>query len=134
MHFLLIHQSFATPDEPGGTRHFELARGAAERGHEFTVIASEISYLTGQSTRGASVSKADATIEGVRVVRAFTPSTFGGGFDVRIARRLQIRTSIDWDPTFLSRAKLTDPEISLLPIERRKQSHGRLSLGVVWRF
>jgi len=84
MHFLLIHQSFATPNEPGGTRHFELARGAAERGHEFTVIASEISYLTGQSTAGASVSKADATIEGVRVVRAFTPSTFGAGFAVRL--------------------------------------------------
>jgi hypothetical protein len=62
-------------------------------------------------------------------------ATFGGGFDVRIARRLQIRTSVDWDPTFLSRAKLTtNPESSFLPFERRKQSHGRLSLGVVWRF
>lgn len=84
MHFLLIHQSFATPNEPGGTRHFELARGAVERGHEFTVIASEISYLTGQSTSGETGSKDDATIEGVRVVRAFTPPTFDGSFAGRL--------------------------------------------------
>jgi glycosyltransferase involved in cell wall biosynthesis len=84
MHFLLIHQSFATPDEPGGTRHFELARGAVERGHEFTVIGSEVSYLTGQSTSATSLSETDSTIEGVRVVRAFTPPTFGGSFTGRL--------------------------------------------------
>lgn len=84
MHFLLIHQSFATPNEPGGTRHFELARGAVERGHEFTVIASEISYLTGQSTTHKSASQSDAMIDGIRVVRAFTPPTFGGSFGGRL--------------------------------------------------
>jgi len=84
MHFLLIHQSFATPNEPGGTRHFELARGAVERGHEFTVIGSKISYLTGRSESGTSASGADATLEGVRVVTAFTPPTFGGSFAGRL--------------------------------------------------
>ncbi len=84
MHFLLIHQSFATPEEPGGTRHFELARGTVERGHDFTVIASKISYLTGQNTTGESTSSGDATIEGVRVLRAATPSTVGGSFAGRL--------------------------------------------------
>src|SRR3972149_9240916 len=47
MHILLIHQAFAAVDEPGGTRHHELARSVAGRGHQVTIIASPISYLTG---------------------------------------------------------------------------------------
>ncbi|GAB4496255.1 MAG: glycosyltransferase family 4 protein [Anaerolineales bacterium] len=49
MHILLIHQAFAALDEPGGTRHHELARYLAARGHRVTVIASPVSYLTGES-------------------------------------------------------------------------------------
>ena len=48
MHVLLIHQSYAALDEPGGTRHAELAQFLAGQGHHVTVIASPISYLTGQ--------------------------------------------------------------------------------------
>jgi len=84
MHFLLIHQSFATPDEPGGTRHFELARGAVEQGHQFTVIASGVSYLTGTSV-GDEVKSTDKKVEGVRIIRAFTPSIFRGNFAGRLA-------------------------------------------------
>jgi glycosyltransferase involved in cell wall biosynthesis len=47
MHILLIHQAFASLDEPGGTRHHELARALVKRGHRVTVIASPVSYLTG---------------------------------------------------------------------------------------
>jgi glycosyltransferase involved in cell wall biosynthesis len=47
MHILLIHQAFAALDEPGGTRHAEFARYLAARGHQVTVIASPVSYLTG---------------------------------------------------------------------------------------
>jgi hypothetical protein len=47
MHILLIHQAFAALDEPGGTRHHELARYLASKGHRVTVIASPVSYLTG---------------------------------------------------------------------------------------
>ena len=49
MHILLIHQAFAAIDEPGGTRHHELALQLAGRGHHVTVITSPVSYLTGQS-------------------------------------------------------------------------------------
>jgi glycosyltransferase involved in cell wall biosynthesis len=49
MHILLIHQAFAALDEPGGTRHHELARQLAGRGHHVTVITSPVSYLTGKS-------------------------------------------------------------------------------------
>lgn len=51
MHILLIHQAFAALTEPGGTRHDELARYLAERGHQVTIIASGVSYLTGKSTQ-----------------------------------------------------------------------------------
>jgi glycosyltransferase involved in cell wall biosynthesis len=47
MHILIIHQAFASIDEPGGTRHYELARYLTGRGHSVTVIASAVSYLTG---------------------------------------------------------------------------------------
>ena len=48
MHILIIHQAFASFDEPGGTRHYEFARLLAARGHRVTVIASPVSYITGQ--------------------------------------------------------------------------------------
>lgn len=49
MHILLIHQAFAALDEPGGTRHHELARFFADHGHRVTIITSPISYLTGKA-------------------------------------------------------------------------------------
>ena len=62
-------------------------------------------------------------------------ATFGGGFDVRVARRVQWRTSIDWNPTFLSRPKhTTNAELATIPSERGMQSHLRFSFGVVWGF
>ena len=50
MHILLIHQAFAALNEPGGTRHHEFARFLAERGHQISIIASPVSYLTGKNT------------------------------------------------------------------------------------
>jgi glycosyltransferase involved in cell wall biosynthesis len=47
MHILIIHQAFASINEPGGTRHHEFARLLTARGHKVTVIASPISYITG---------------------------------------------------------------------------------------
>jgi glycosyltransferase involved in cell wall biosynthesis len=54
VHILLIHQAFAALDEPGGTRHHELARHLAQRGHRVTIIASPVSYLTGKIRSGRS--------------------------------------------------------------------------------
>jgi len=49
MHILLIHQAFASLDEPGGTRHHEFARHMVVCGHRVTVITSPVSYLTGRT-------------------------------------------------------------------------------------
>ena len=69
MHILLIHQAFAALDQPGGTRHHELARHLAARGHRVTVVASPVSYLTGSLTPTPLLLEERA---GVRVIRAYT--------------------------------------------------------------
>ncbi len=62
MHILLIHQAFASLDEAGGTRHYELARVLTAHGHRVTVITGTVSYLSGQAERPASVKEEDGLI------------------------------------------------------------------------
>ena len=70
MHILLIHQAFAALDEPGGTRHHELARHLARQGHQVTIIASPVSYLTGTSQRKEPGKRTDDL--GVTIIRSYT--------------------------------------------------------------
>lgn len=65
MHVLLIHQAYAGPRDPGGTRHHELATYLASRGHRTTIIASEVSYLTGTAVAAGDTEDTP----GVRVIR-----------------------------------------------------------------
>ena len=69
MRILLIHQAFCGPDDPGGTRHYELAERLAAAGHCVCVITSPYSYLTGKRKRQQSA------IPGVKV--QFAPSLPG---------------------------------------------------------
>ncbi len=76
MKILLIHQAFAALDEPGGTRHHELARFFASRGHQVVVITSPVNYMTGveQSTNKierTKVGNGEVVIRRVAVYRAF---------------------------------------------------------------
>jgi len=68
MHILLIHQAFAALDEPGGTRHHELARYLRKQGHQVTIIASPVSYLTG-THEGKRVRKRTDDL-GVTIIRS----------------------------------------------------------------
>ena len=79
MHVLLIHQAFAGPDEPGGTRHYELARHCAAAGHEFTVVASNVNYQTGRRVE-ASPPRAD----GITIRRAWAGPSVQRGFVWRL--------------------------------------------------
>ncbi|MDD5371594.1 MAG: glycosyltransferase family 4 protein, partial [Anaerolineaceae bacterium] len=54
LHILLVHQSFASLHEAGGTRHHELARYLASQGHRVTIITSRVSYLSGRHAAGHS--------------------------------------------------------------------------------
>jgi glycosyltransferase involved in cell wall biosynthesis len=83
MHILLVHQLFIRPDDPGGTRHYELARGLAERGHRVTILAGTRSYLTGESIARGRRELLDPGVEIVRcgslggVHRSFVWRTLG---------------------------------------------------------
>ncbi len=70
MHILLIHQAFAALDEPGGTRHHELARHLTQQGHHVTIIASPVSYLTGRSVKNKVRKETDDL--GVTIIRSCT--------------------------------------------------------------
>ncbi|HSF82513.1 MAG TPA: glycosyltransferase family 4 protein [Anaerolineales bacterium] len=94
MHILLIHQAFASLDEPGGTRHHELSRYLGSRGQRVSVIASPISYLTGlareeQRTKIA----AEQAGEGVTVKRVYTYPAFHRSFAHRVISFLSFMLS-----------------------------------------
>ena len=85
MHILLIHQAFAAINEPGGTRHHEMARVMVKHGHKVTIITSPVSYLTGQNQRGKSrwVTREDPEPD-ITILRAYTYPALHRSFFHRI--------------------------------------------------
>lgn len=71
MHILLIHQAFAALDEPGGTRHHEIARHLVAQGHQVTVITGQVSYLTGERTANGWLQKSVDDV-GVEIWRCYS--------------------------------------------------------------
>lgn len=71
MRILLINQAFVSPDEPGHTRHFEMARFLQSRGHELVIVASDLNYQTGQRTVARRGIFAEQNFDGVRVLRSY---------------------------------------------------------------
>lgn len=101
MHILIIHQAFASLDEPGGTRHYEFARLLASRGHQVTVIASPVSYITGSPLvpSGHSPhlqSKWGQTEGGITILRARVYSAHHKSFFHRIIAFFSFMFSSFW--------------------------------------
>ena len=71
MKILLINQAFVSPDEPGHTRHFEMAKFLQSRGHELVIVASDLNYQTGQRTVARKGIFAEQNFDGVRVLRSY---------------------------------------------------------------
>jgi glycosyltransferase involved in cell wall biosynthesis len=82
MNILLIHQAFAALGEPGGTRHHELARRLAAQGHQVTVLAGRVSYMTGGETGGAAAEFTDDA--GVHIIRCWTYRAWHRSFVHRV--------------------------------------------------
>jgi glycosyltransferase involved in cell wall biosynthesis len=91
MHILIIHQAFASLDEPGGTRHFEFARLLTSRGHKVTVIASPVSYITGGHTK-----QAREEMEGVTILRASVYEAHHKSFFHRVLAFFSFMISSFW--------------------------------------
>ncbi len=96
MHILLIHQAFVALDEPGGTRHHELARFLVKRGHQVTIIASPISYLTGQLHVAAAQNQLDPEESGITILRAYTYAALHRSFVHRVFSFLSFMLSSFW--------------------------------------
>ena len=71
MHILLIHQAFASLNEAGGTRHHEIARQLAIRGHKVTVLTGQVSYLTGEKIVNPGWVRSEVDDLGVEILRTY---------------------------------------------------------------
>jgi glycosyltransferase involved in cell wall biosynthesis len=78
-HTLLIHQAFTTPDDAGGTRHYELAQRVLANGDRFSVVASDFGYLSAKRTAG-SLTGREEIVDGIRVLRVATSRSMHSGF------------------------------------------------------
>jgi glycosyltransferase involved in cell wall biosynthesis len=85
MRVLLIHQAFVGRGEAGGTRHLEFAERLARHGDHMIVVASQVSYLTGQPvTTGARRLVSREDLDGLTVLRAYALSFIHRNFVWRV--------------------------------------------------
>ena len=93
MHVLLIHQAFVSPAEAGGTRHFELGQNLLKKGHRFTIVASDVSYLTGKSMIEQKKWITEQNFQGIRILRAYTYPSVHSNFVWRVFSFLSFMVS-----------------------------------------
>jgi glycosyltransferase involved in cell wall biosynthesis len=83
-HTILIHQAFVSKDDPGGTRHYELGRRLVAEGQKFTVVASDVSYLTGKLLVAKKRLMTESSEDGIRILRAYTYSAVQKSYFLRV--------------------------------------------------
>ena len=96
MKILLINQSFVPPDEPGHTRHFEMAQYLRQCGHEMVIVASDSNYQTGLRTVEQKSLYTEQMIAGVRVLRAYSAQTLHRSYFWRAVSFLSFMFSSVW--------------------------------------
>jgi len=84
MKILLINQVFVAPDEPGHTRHFELAKYLQSQGDEMVIVASDLNYQTGKPTTKQKGLVVEQFINGVKVLRTHMPAVIHRSYFWRI--------------------------------------------------
>ncbi|MFH1897596.1 MAG: glycosyltransferase family 4 protein [Candidatus Desantisbacteria bacterium] len=104
MRILFIHQYFLSPNEAGGTRHFEMARYLVKHGHKVSIITSKVSYLTGtvkEKYKRRFLIKEE--IEGVEIIRAWTYSKVHKSFKHRILGFFSFVALSIWTSLFIGK-------------------------------
>ena len=96
MRILLLNQAFVSPDEPGHTRHFEMAKFLREHGHELVIVASDLNYQTGQRTVARQGIFAEQVIDGVRILRAYIYPALHRSYVWRVVSFLSFMFSSLW--------------------------------------
>jgi glycosyltransferase involved in cell wall biosynthesis len=78
MHILILNHYACAPDQPGGTRHFSLARALTVMGHSVVIAVSGFDHLTRTGmTKGTLAER--SSVDGVTFVRLSTPPYRGNG-------------------------------------------------------
>ena len=114
MKILLINQAFVSPDEPGHTRHFEMAQYLRQRGHELVIVASDLNYQTGQRTVERHGLFTEQLIDGVRVLRSYIYPELHRSYFWRIVSFFSFMFSSVWTALSVKDADLimgTTPQI-----------------------
>src|ERR1051326_4421553 len=94
MKVILIHQVFGSPDQPGGTRHYELASHCVKEGIAFTAVTSTLSYLTGKRTApGGRRFVTRHVLNGIEVYRTYTYPSLHRSFVWRVIAFLSFMLS-----------------------------------------
>jgi glycosyltransferase involved in cell wall biosynthesis len=96
MRILLIHQVFASPEQAGGTRHFELLSRLVQSRNQATVVASNLSYLSGKQFVSDKQWVTEQNIEGIRVLRAYTYPSLHRSFVWRVVSFLSFMVTAAW--------------------------------------
>lgn len=96
MKILLLNQAFVSPEEPGHTRHFEMAQFLRVRGHELVIVASDLNYQTGQRTIARKGIFSEQVIEGVRILRAYIYPALHRSYFWRVISFLSFMFSSVW--------------------------------------
>jgi len=75
-----VHHYAVTPDSPGGTRHFGLARRLAEQGHQVQIIAASYHYQSQRETRDFNgATEQVESVDGVEFIWVRTSGYSGNG-------------------------------------------------------
>jgi glycosyltransferase involved in cell wall biosynthesis len=98
MKILLINQSFVSPEEPGHTRHFEMAQFLRKHGHELVIVGSDINYQTGRQTtkRRRVFENVEQNIDGIRILRAYVYPSLHRSYFWRIVSFFSFMFSSVW--------------------------------------
>ncbi len=96
MHILLIHQAFVSPSEGGGTRHYELARYVVSKGHQFTVVASDVSYFTGKRITNDSCTGYKSEKDDIPILRCYTVPTLHRSYLWRVISFFSFMLTSTW--------------------------------------
>jgi glycosyltransferase involved in cell wall biosynthesis len=79
MNILIINHYATPPSQPGGTRHFSLAKALMARGHQVTLAASSFDHLTRTHRLKPGERIRRETLEGVPFLWLATPAYAGNG-------------------------------------------------------
>ena len=114
MKILLLHQAFVSPDEPGHTRHFEMAQYLREHGHELVIVASDLNYQTGQRIVKHRTVFSEQIIDGVRILRSYIYPELHRSYFWRIVSFFSFMFSSVWTALYVKDADIimgTTPQI-----------------------